>query len=94
MNNTPKHIVKFVKHTRGKLKNQRRGCVVATAHGVGWSLCNKKDKFTNQRAVEIALARAEQGSKVPVPRCVSFELTRMSERRKRAANFLSVPVEV
>jgi hypothetical protein len=84
-------IVKYVKYTKGQRKNQLRGCVVATVSGVGWSLCNKKDNFSKVRALEIATNRANIGSKVSVPNCISVELVRIGERRKKATNFLSVP---
>jgi hypothetical protein len=49
-------LVEFVKNKRGK----KIGAVVAVGPlNVGYSLCNKKDKFDKDLAVEIARGRAE-----------------------------------
>jgi len=52
-------IVQYIRDGR----NRRIGAVVAIdAERVGWSVCNKKDVFDKNRAVQIATGRAEVGT--------------------------------
>jgi hypothetical protein len=49
-------IVQYIRNGR----NQRIGVVVAIdAERVGWSVCNKKDHFDKEKAVRLAVGRAE-----------------------------------
>jgi hypothetical protein len=64
---------------------QRIGVVVAITnhdggYNIGWSVCNKKDKFDNEFGTMIAIARAEKGSKVkpPMKRGYTYVPTKMS----------------
>lgn len=58
--------------TRGK-KPDRCGILIAIksdkplGFSIGWSLCNKKDKFCKYMGLAIAYGRAEIGSKVNIP---------------------------
>jgi hypothetical protein len=56
-------IVQYIRDGRG----QRIGAVVAVSNEtegfhVGWSVCNKKDRFDKHRALQIATGRAEVGT--------------------------------
>lgn len=52
-------IVQYIRNGR----NERIGAVVAIdAERVGWSVCNKKDVFNKNRALKIAIGRAEVGT--------------------------------
>jgi hypothetical protein len=56
-------LIKYVRD----LHNQSRlvGCVVAIGSDkIGWSQCNPVDKFDKQRALKIAIGRAQTGSNV------------------------------
>lgn len=40
-----------------------KGIVVALDNGIiGWSLCNRRDKFNKEKGLEIAIRRAEKSS--------------------------------
>lgn len=46
-------------------KNNVPGLVIAIAPGIiGWSLCNKHDRYSKEKAFQIALSRAEKASKL------------------------------
>ncbi len=65
------------------------GCVVAkkiegSLHfGVGWSKVCKRDKFDKALGLKIAQGRAEKGSIVNVPDCLSLDLEIMTSRAMR-----------
>lgn len=88
LNNVPV-IYKFIKGKHGTLK----GCILATANGIGWSLaCHKRndcqmtiieDKFNKQRAIEIAFGRAEKGCKDALPHSVKPHFEEMTKRASK-----------
>ena len=46
-------------------KNSVPGLVIAIAPGIiGWSLCNKHDRYSKEKAFQIALSRAEKAAKL------------------------------
>ena len=77
-------LTQFVRDRKG----QPRGMVVATVIDnsicVGWSYTNTKagDRFNKQRAIQIALGRAEYGwgREVEIPYAVSKVFIRMADR--------------
>jgi len=57
-------LIKYVRNGEGN----RVGVVVATgASKVGWSLCNKKDKWDRKKGLMIASNRAERGFHSVIP---------------------------
>jgi hypothetical protein len=77
-------ICQYIKDNRGR----RRGMIVAEKSfitgeiTIGWSLCNKKDKFNKKRAHFIALGRAlnsknvysERGIYLNIPKIIVDEI--------------------
>ena len=48
-------IYQFIKNRKGNLV----GCVLAVDKDqIGWSMCNKRDRFSKDRAIKIAIGRA------------------------------------
>jgi len=73
----------LVKYTRDK-NGHRNGVVVAVDHGVvGWSKCNKKDKFNKELGLRIAEGRAMVGSTVGPPREIAADLEHMRKRSQK-----------
>jgi hypothetical protein len=65
----PKYtVIQYVRHKGGKKKNAPYGVVVGMkmdgGFNVGYSLCNKKDRFNKKIALKIAVGRVYQGSTV------------------------------
>lgn len=64
----PHHILTYIKDR----KDQRVGCFLALKDdeglvGIGWSLCNHKDRFDRDRALDIAEGRAYAAIRRPSP---------------------------
>lgn len=75
-------LVKFVKMQNRS--GRRIGAVVAiNPKQIGWSLCRKNDKFDPDRAIEIALARAEHGTHIKTPQSLSKYVYEMQDRATR-----------
>ena len=81
----------LVEYIRGKNNSlgqnikggQLIGVVVALDKwSIGWSLCSKKDKFNKQRALEIAIGRAEKSTAV-VPTSIKPVFVKMINRAMR-----------
>jgi len=73
-------LVKYVKNNRGNLI----GVVVATdKHNIGWSLCNKRDRFNKDFGRYIAIGRAEMDSTVDIPHSIINEYIEMKNRALR-----------
>ena len=54
----------LISYVRNPDNNERIGVIVAiSVDNIGWSQCNKKDKFDKERGKEIALGRAMYGTK-------------------------------
>lgn len=70
-----KILIKYVRN-----KNKRVGLVFATKERVGWSLCDKYDKFNREEALKIAINRDE--SDTNVPRSIKKEFEKMEGRQK------------
>lgn len=75
-----------------------RGMVVAIDDGViGWSLCNKKDIFNKEIAIDMAMKRAIIASKLSlksrnnfysrIPFSLNDEFLRMEERSEKYFNY-------
>lgn len=85
MNTNNSVIYQFV-HNR---RRQKVGVVLAkklgnNSVGLGWSLCNPRDEFNKQHAINIALGRAENGGGVdPIPRSVSKDFNVIIDRASR-----------
>lgn len=63
----PKYtVIQYVRHKGGKKKNVPYGVIVGVkieeGFGVGYSLCNKKDRFNKKMALKIAIGRVYQGN--------------------------------
>jgi len=73
MDTIPKNtVIQYVRHKGGKKKNVPYGVVVAvknadTGFNVGYSLCNKKDKFCKAMALRIALGRTMMAQLADLP---------------------------
>ena len=78
--NTPNYVlIQYIRNNHG----QPRGCVVATGRNqVGWSLCNKKDIFNKERALQIAMGRVKI-SRVVIPQVVQPYFVKMIGRSQR-----------
>ena len=48
----------LIEYLRDKNGNPIGVAVAVSKEDIGWSLCNKRDKFNKQRALEIAVGRA------------------------------------
>lgn len=81
MTATPnKTLITYIKNRSG----HHIGVVVAVGRNqVGWSLCNHKDKFSKERALAMALGRACEGSKTPVPPSAAKAVAQMTHRSER-----------
>lgn len=72
-------------------KDQIRGVVLALDHTVlGWSLCNKRDKFDKELAIKIAYERAKSIQKEDygvvynkIPRTIQPLFNEIYERSKK-----------
>lgn len=53
---------------------------------IGWSKCNKLDRFNRERGLEIAIGRAVEGSEVAQPRAVRKQLQEFTDRAHRYFN--------
>ena len=83
--------MKLVKYVKKGIHNKKVGVVVATGkYNIGYSLCNKLDKFNKERALEIATGRAKvhdfQGE---VPDSIKDTFFEMQDR---ASHYFKVPV--
>lgn len=82
----PKHTV--IQYVRDK-KNVPYGVIVAVktddGFGIGYSLCNKKDRFSKDMALKIAIGRAEiKNEEVRVlPHPVARMVASFTERCKK-----------
>jgi hypothetical protein len=81
MNHT---IIQYVRNKKG----QRIGAIVATksesGFNVGYSLCNKKDRFNKEMGLRIAFGRAEFEQISPeIPREIAKMLPEFIERCKK-----------
>lgn len=80
----PKYTV--IQYIRDK-NNNPRGVLVAVKHEngfrIGYSLCNKKDRFNKNMALKIALGRANAMSDGPIPHPVDRMLEEFTNRCKR-----------
>lgn len=67
----------------------RQGVVVSTGKNiVGWSLCNKKDKFEKERGIQIALARANKISEGGTVKKTPFTLQPLVDKMlKRSSKY-------
>jgi hypothetical protein len=85
MNPNNNVIYQFV-HNR---RRQKVGVVLAKktsngSVGIGWSLCNPRDEFNKQYAVDIALGRAENfGGVDAVPFSLADDYNAIYDRAKR-----------
>lgn len=85
MSNIPKYsVIQYVRKKRTPF-----GVIVAiksdysqTGFDIGYSLCNKKDRFTKRRALEIALGRADIGT-FEYPQEIKKMMPRFIERCKK-----------
>lgn len=67
-------------------KGQMRGVIVATPHGVGWSICATHDKFDKNIGLKIAINRAnfhDPERKLAVPAQIADLVSHMDIRRQR-----------
>jgi actin-like ATPase involved in cell morphogenesis len=79
-----KTIIQYVRNRKGL----RIGAIVATksenGFNIGYSLCNKKDRFNKEMALKIAFGRAEFELVSPeIPRDISKMLPEFIERCKK-----------
>jgi len=73
-------LVKYIKNR----KNQKIGVLVAKEKDkVGWSLCHKKDIFDKEKALRIAIGRADVGSNKEIPNSVFIDYNEFVDRAKR-----------
>lgn len=72
------------KYVRNKDRS-RRGVIVATMNGTGWSLCCRKDKYDNEIALKIAVNRANYcGNKtLKIPAQLAGIISEMDLRRRK-----------
>ena len=72
-----KRLIQFVRNDKGV----PIGCFVGfDKNNIGWSLCNKKDKWDRKKAKEIASGRAVLGSSTPVPKSIYGDWLKFCER--------------
>jgi len=65
-------------------KNEVVGVAIAVGRNqVGWSLCNKSDKYNQEKAEMIALRRACEGSNRAIPHSINAQVVKMAERSQR-----------
>lgn len=83
---TTNYPKKYIRDRRGNPV----GAIVATANGVGWSLCHKSDRkrFTKENAVKVAIARADfhlSGSDrvLTIPNSLRKDFDKMQIRREK-----------
>jgi len=74
------YLTEYVRDSHGR----KVGAVVAVGHGlIGWSKCHKNDSFDKDLARRIALGRAMNGSRTPIPSDVVPYFEKMSDRAAR-----------
>lgn len=60
------------------------GVIIATGRDkIGYSLCNKKDKWNRETGKRIAFGRAEKGSTIWIPNSVKHDYDKMMIRAKK-----------
>ena len=74
-------LKKYIRNEHG----QRIGVVLANKNGVGFSLCSKKDRYSEELALKIAINRANfkhDKREIGVPIDIAHEFYAMEIRRK------------
>jgi hypothetical protein len=86
MNIPAQSLVHYVREKNGT----PRGVLVAVkmdgSHFIGWSYCRKTDRFTKERAIDIAVGRAMSGTALTtdhMPQQLSRDLPIFIERCKK-----------
>lgn len=74
----------IVQYIRDKKRNPRGVVVAVDKDQIGWSYCNKKDRFNKERGKQIATDRAfyGYGPNVNIPYDVIPVIDRVKERAK------------
>ena len=82
----PKHTV--IQYVRNK-KRIPYGVLVAikddNGYRVGYSLCNKKDRFNKAMALKIAIGRAYRGHEIPTP--IPHDVPKTFKHNRMLSNF-------
>ena len=81
----PKHtIIKYIRYNNGDPRGVLVGIKTKNGFSIGYSLCNKQDKFSKDMALKIAIGRAAQC--VPersFPHIISKNLNEFVDRCKK-----------
>lgn len=78
-------IIQYIRNNKGK----PLGILVATkddkGFSIGYSLCNKRDRFDKERGLDIAFGRADTWTLIPhdMPRVISENVPGFLERCKK-----------